>query len=265
MVYQIKTLPLRKMKDLILNIEVTRSVLSEDRTENSTFMTSLDIIQEVMNVPMCALTSLLRSNGYDSIDDTSSFCIDEKKLEIFALAYERKIRSYFLSSLRNINELNQKELSSFEKFVELFKNKELKRKPSKWSDIDTELLRKAFIEKVKNKTPLRLGYGLTGLYSIILNKLEPIRKSYLTLDKLLLQVASSKTMYEGYYDNNFLLEDTVLDDVAHSYYYVARSTCVKQEWHVCSLIRNIYKAARYHIFSSDTDEENVQNSSFVVF
>ena len=77
MVYQIKTLPLRKMKDLILNIEVTRSVLSEDRTENSTFMTSLDIIQEVMNVPMCALTSLLRSNGYDSIDDTSSFCIDE--------------------------------------------------------------------------------------------------------------------------------------------------------------------------------------------
>ena len=253
------------MKDLILNIEVTRSVLSEDRTENSTFMTSLDIIQEVMNVPMCALTSLLRSNGYDSIDDTSSFCIDEKNLEIFSLAYERKIRSYFLSSLRNINELNQKELSSFEKFVELFKNKELKRKPSKWSDIDTEHLRKAFIEKVKNKTPLRLGYGLTGLYSIILNKLEPIRKSYLTLDKLLLQVASSKTMYEGYYDNNFLLEDTVLDDVAHSYYYVARSTCVKQEWHVCSLIRNIYKAARYHIFSSDTDEENVQNSSFVVF
>ena len=33
------------MKECFINIEVTRSVLSEDRTENSTFMTSLDIIQ----------------------------------------------------------------------------------------------------------------------------------------------------------------------------------------------------------------------------
>lgn len=256
MVYQIKALPLCKMKDLILNIEVTRSVLSEDRTENSTFMTSLDIIQKVMNVPMCALTSLLRSNGYDSIDDTSSFCIDEKKLEIFALAYERKIRSYFLSSLRNISELNQKELSSFEKFIELFKNKDLKEKPSKWSDIDTGHLRKAFIKKVRNKTPLRLGYDVTNLYSIILDKLEPIRKSYITLERLLLQVASSKTINEGYYDNDFIREDTVLDDVAHSYYYVAKQTYVKQEWHICSEIKNIYKAARYHIFSSGSDDDD---------
>lgn len=50
------------MKECFINIEVTKSVLSEDRTENSTFMTSLDIIQEVMNVPMCALTSFLKYN-----------------------------------------------------------------------------------------------------------------------------------------------------------------------------------------------------------
>ena len=253
------------MKECFINIEVTRSVLSEDRTENSTFMTSLDIIQEVMNVPMCALTSLLRSNGYDSIDDTSSFCIDEKKLEIFALAYERKIRSYFFGSLRNISELNQKELSSFEKFVELFKNKELKGKPSKWSDIDTEHLRKAFIEKVRNKTPLRLGYDLTNLCNRIIEKLEPRHTSYIDFDRLLLQIASSKTIYEGHCDHNALLEDKVLDDVVHSYYYVARSTYVKKECHVCSLIRNIYKAARYHIFSSDTDEESILISSFFAF
>ena len=43
-----------------------------------------------MNVPMCALASLLRANGYDNIDDTSSLCIDEKRLEIFAEAYVRK-------------------------------------------------------------------------------------------------------------------------------------------------------------------------------
>ena len=243
------------MNDCFINIEVTRSVLSEDRTENSTFMTSLDIIQEVMNVPMCALTSLLRSNGYDSIDDTSSFCIDEKKLEIFALAYERKIRSYFLGSLRNISELNQKELSSFEKFVELFKNKDLKGKPLKWSDIDTEHLRKAFIEKVRNKTPLRLGYDLTNLYTRLIETLEPIRISYIDLDRLLLQITSSKTIYEGHCDYNALWEDKVLDDVVHSYYYIARSTYVKQEWHICFAIKNIYKSARYYMFSSGSDDD----------
>ena len=61
----------------------------EDRT--ITFKTSLDIIQEVMNVPMCALTSLLRANGYDDIEDTTSLCIDEKGLEIFAEAYIRNL------------------------------------------------------------------------------------------------------------------------------------------------------------------------------
>lgn len=74
--------------DLLSNIQVTKSILSEEKA--GTFMTSLDVIQKVMNVPMCALASLLRANGYDNIDDTSSLCIDEKRLEIFAEAYVRK-------------------------------------------------------------------------------------------------------------------------------------------------------------------------------
>lgn len=122
----------------------------EDRT--ITFKTSLDIIQEVMNVPMCALTSLLRANGYDDIDDTTSLCIDEKGLEIFAEAYIRKIRSYFFSSLRNISRLTQNELSNFNQFVESFKKIDLQGESLKWSDIDIEHLRETFIDKVKRKT-----------------------------------------------------------------------------------------------------------------
>ena len=124
--------------DLLSNIQITKSILSEEKA--GTFMTSLDVIQKVMNVPMCALASLLRANGYDNIDDTSSLCIDEKRLEIFAEAYVRKIRSYFISSLRNVSKLPPKELSSFKQFIELFKNKNLQREPSKWSDIDVEHL-----------------------------------------------------------------------------------------------------------------------------
>ena len=104
------------------NIKAVQSMPSWEKAESS-FMTSLDIVQEVMNVPMCALTSLLRSYGYDSIDDTSSLCIDEKRLEIFADAYVRKIRSYFTSSLRNISKLSQKELEVLEQFLLKVRNR----------------------------------------------------------------------------------------------------------------------------------------------
>ena len=63
------------------------SILEEER-----FMTSLNIIREVMNVPQCALNSILRANGYIEVDP-DSICIDEKMLSIFADAYIRKSRS----------------------------------------------------------------------------------------------------------------------------------------------------------------------------
>ena len=224
--------------DLLSNIQVTKSILSEEKA--GTFMTSLDVIQKVMNVPMCALASLLRANGYDNIDDTSSLCIDEKRLEIFAEAYVRKIRSYFISSLRNVSKLPPKELSSFKQFIELFKNKNLQREPSKWSDIDVEHLIEVFKEKVKNETPSKLSAYITRLTDLAFHPLG----------------FAIRPTYEVYSANEkFRLENQVLDAVIQSYYYIAKSTYVKQGWHINFLIRNIYVAARYHIFSSDSDDD----------
>ena len=117
-----------------------------------TFKTSLEVIQEVMNVPMCALTSLLRANGHNSEIETSSFCIDEKELDIFADAYIRKMRSYFFSSLRNISTLSPKELSNFNKFINLFKKKGLDKDTCKWSNIDIDHLREIFKKQVEERT-----------------------------------------------------------------------------------------------------------------
>lgn len=102
---------------------------------------------------------------------------------------------------------------------------------------------------------MRLGYDLTNLCTRLIENLEPIRISYIDLDRLLLQITSSKTIYEGHCDYNALWEDKVLDDVVHSYYYIARSTYVKQEWHICFAIKNIYKSARYYMFSSGSDDD----------
>ena len=83
----------------------------------STFKTSPELIQKVMTVPMCAVMSILRSNGYNDIHDETSLCIDEERLGVFAEAYVRKMKNYFTRSLQNISSLPRKERSDYNKFV----------------------------------------------------------------------------------------------------------------------------------------------------
>ena len=196
----------------------------EDRT--ITFKTSLDIIQEVMNVPMCALTSLLRANGYDDIDDTTSLCIDEKGLEIFAEAYIRKIRSYFFSSLRNISRLTQNELSNFNQFVESFR----KTSPQSTCSSYLDLLAHVVVRKQKKDN-----------YS-----------SYIDYSTSCLTVSYESIIQEL----SIQRTDELLDNIVHSYYYVAKSTYSKRQWHIDFQIRNIYISARYHIYSTGSDEDS---------
>ena len=224
----------------------------EDRT--ITFKTSLDIIQEVMNVPMCALTSLLRANGYDDIDDTTSLCIDEKGLEIFAEAYIRKIRSYFFSSLRNISRLTQNELSNFNQFVESFKKIDLQGESLKWSDIDIEHLRETFIDKVKRKTSPQSTCSsyLDLLAHVVVRKQKKDNySSYIDYSTSCLTVSYESIIQEL----SIQRTDELLDNIVHSYYYVAKSTYSKRQWHIDFQIRNIYISARYHIYSTGSDED----------
>jgi hypothetical protein len=83
--------------------------------EEERFMTSLDVIREVMNVPQCALNSILRDNGYTEVEP-GSICIDEKMLSVFADAYIRKMKNFFLSSVRNIENLSYQEFTDLDEF-----------------------------------------------------------------------------------------------------------------------------------------------------
>lgn len=125
---------------------------SFDKRNSSTFKTSLEVIQKVMNVPMCAVKSILRSNGCNDIHDEASLCIDEERLGLFTEAYIRKMKNYFTRSFQNISSLPRKERSDFNKFVKLFKKKGVK-EPKKWeTDIDIEHLKDVFVENVKEET-----------------------------------------------------------------------------------------------------------------
>lgn len=154
-----------------LNIE---SIFQDsfDDGNRSTFKTSPEVIQKVMNVPMCAVMSILRSNGYSDIHDETSLCIDEERLGIFAEAYANKMKSYFTRSLHNISSLPRKERSDYNKLVKLFKKKGVK-EPKKWeNDIDIDHLKDVFVERVKEETEERYNSrsGMMGCY-LSLNKL----------------------------------------------------------------------------------------------
>ena len=141
-----------------LNIE---SIFKDsfDDGNRSTFKTSPEVIQKVMNVPMCAVMSILRSNGYSDIHDETSLCIDEERLGIFAEAYVRKMKNYFTRSLQNISSLPPKERSDYNKFVKLFKKEGVK-EPKKWeNDIDINYLKEVFVESVKEETEERYCSG----------------------------------------------------------------------------------------------------------
>lgn len=138
----------------------------------STFKTSPEVIQKVMNVPMCAVMSILRSNGYSDIHDETSLCIDEERLGIFTEAYVRKMKNYFTRSLQNISSLPRKERSDYNKFVKLFKKKGVK-EPKIWkNDIDIDHLKEVFVERIKEETEERYSSrsGMMGCY-LSLNKL----------------------------------------------------------------------------------------------
>ena len=138
---------------------------SFDDGNRSTFKTSPEVIQKIMNVPMCAVMSILRSNGYSDIHDETSLCIDEERLGIFAEAYVRKMKNYFTRSLQNISSLPRKERSDYNKFVKLFKKKGVK-EPKKWeNDIDIDHLKEVFVERVKEETEERYKVRDAILYS----------------------------------------------------------------------------------------------------
>ena len=115
------------------------------------FKTSPKVIMEVMNVPLCAVKSILREHGFSTSDiDETSICIDEKMLDNFADAYVRKLKNYFVSSSRHISSISDKERKDLKKFYKLFKKEEVSNEQlGTWEDIDENLLRGSFYRKVK--------------------------------------------------------------------------------------------------------------------
>lgn len=257
-----------------LNIE-TFIQDSFDDGNRSTFKTSPEVIQKVMNVPMCAVMSILRSNGYSDIHDETSLCIDEERLGIFAEAYVRKMKNYFTRSLQNISSLPRKERSDYNKFVKLFKKKGVK-EPKKWeNDIDIDYLKEVFVERVKEETEERYSSrsGIMGCHissDVLINRIlthrlfeqEPFIKEEKQINisdyayKLILYVLGITFEKQAILEKRIEEEKELLNRISDSELYIAEPVNDKPVWCGTNLIFRFVSFARYYIYSMRDDEDS---------
>ena len=247
---------------------------SFDDGNSSTFKTSSEVIQKVMNVPMCAVMSILRSNGYNDIHDETSLCIDEERLGVFAEAYVRKMKIYFTRSLQNISSLPRKERSDYNKFVKLFKKKGVK-EPKIWkNDIDIDHLKEVFVERVKEETEERYSSrsGMQFLISsdVLINRIltyrlfeqEPFIKEEKHINfsdyayKLILYVLGITFEKQAILEKRIEEEKELLNRISDSELYIAEPINDKPLWCGINFISRFVSFARYYIYSMRDDEDS---------
>lgn len=247
---------------------------SFDDGNRSTFKTSPEVIQKVINVPMCAVMSILRSNGYNDIHDETSLCIDEERLGVFAEAYVRKMKIYFTRSLQNISSLPRKERSDYNKFVKLFKKKGVK-EPKIWkNDIDIDHLKEVFVERVKEETEERYSSrsGMQFLIpsDVLINRIltyrlfeqEPFIKEEKHINfsdyayKLILYVLGITFEKQAILEKRIEEEKELLNRISDSELYIAEPINDKPLWCGINFISRFVSFARYYIYSMRDDEDS---------
>ena len=186
-------------------IEITNFPALSLFEEEQGFKTSLNIIGEVMNVPMCALESILRENGYNEVEP-GSICIDEKMLSIFADAYIRKMKNYFLGSVRNIENLSYEEFTDLNEF-----------------------------------------YNNDLLFERIFDN----RNCVLVIDD---PESSIHGTIKNPSDSHKLRK--VLDHIVHNRFYLVRQKVNRTYRCSVNIMRQLFVAARYHIFVADDVDTN---------
>lgn len=213
--------------------------------------TSINVIMKVLNVPLCAVKSLLRDYGVstDNLDETS-ICIDEKMLEYFADAYVRKLKNYFASSSRHISSISDKERQDLKEFYNLFKKKEVSNEQlGNWEDIDISLLRDSFHRKV-----WKLTWDPCRILDILFKNLKSSEKEVSRI--------SFKTKDE--FLNTEGVKNAERDRISSTILLYANSTYAirlkqKPYYNFLSIYIGRHKmlsSARYYVFSDDDDHIN---------
>lgn len=230
-------------------------------------MTSLEVIREVMNVPMAAVHDIARMNGISTADNHARI-ISEEELLPFVEAFERKTRNYFVNSMRNCAQLNPEELQTFTEFCKTFKKGNVSlAKVSNWSHIGKAKLRQYFVDQIKEKTPtssnlhtkLDLFAGCGGLEVLSGGDLYSADIDFSIYDEIERILTLRFCYNEGSECINIISyrqpPDSIIRRFTSTWHYQAR---IKANTHygfiTSDKVSDVFRAARYYIYVDDEED-----------
>ena len=228
--------------------------------KDSQFMTSLNIIGEVMNVPLPALECIWRKSGEEDIDP-SSLCIDEERLELFADAYIRKMKNYFESSVHNVDYLSVGEETDLIEFFNQFKSNDTEfTRNAHWSQINTKKLHDSFFKIVKQNTYEEIedkSFLFAGVSLDVVNRV--IKFLFDEVGSNVEDNTYSIKIRERYLialKRDWSKEKKLLQRISHSRLYSHKKVEKKETFQhpILVVLRKFYLSARYYYFASDDND-----------
>lgn len=137
---------------MILDYICNMNKLNSKYSLPKNFMTSINAVKDVLNLPISTIKNELRKNNY-FIGDDSSNCIDKKMLERFAELYKKRLKRYFTLSVENLSHLTSEEYSDFIDFCKTFsKNSSI---TFNWRQIDKDAIQETFFLEIQEATNTR--------------------------------------------------------------------------------------------------------------
>jgi len=113
------------------------------------FKTSIDVLNQVLNMPCSTIEYELKKHNY-SFYDQSSNCIDEKMLDIFAEKFCKNLKRYFERSIQEFDTLSLEESRQFHEFAQAYSKHG--RFTRKWRDIDKLAIKDDFLRQIVELT-----------------------------------------------------------------------------------------------------------------
>lgn len=234
--------------------------------ETRTFMTSLEIIREVMNVPMEAIHAIARMNGISTADDHEQN-ISESALQPFIEAFERKTRNYFVNSMRNRAQLTPQELQTFTEFCKTFKKGNVSLgNVSNWNHIGKTKLRECFVERIKEKTPsskerirpLDLFSGCGGFSAgFITFESKPLTPTF-DKEEMVREILHPEFDYSHVCSEySRVLSGNIIERITLTWCYQSQAIPIAQyEKPEEDIVRQVVRTARYYIYIDDDDDHH---------
>lgn len=231
--------------------ELLKSLLDK---KLSRYMTSAEVVIEASGLRIEAIRSIAREQGIE-IENVRSRCIDENLLSYFADAHIRRLKSYFNNSKRHIGELTCSEHAAFDDFCLTFKKSI--HKPVSWEDIDTDVIREHFFEKVYSLCPKTQVSDMDVRESHFIGNCLIIE----TVQEFDQKLPYNHPLFNTYHrrslmqwQEKFHCIENVLVRVYESRYYYSKPLKEKIVYNDKRIfIRSFFLSARYYLFPDDDD------------